>query len=610
MAKVNRRSKLFLALSVSVMTLITSLLAPQLTLIIAPCFLTPGIISLLKRHKIKKGTKRVEGGGLELKPLKIILVMPKHGIKLKEVFNAENSGDVDYAQGLKRKPMILLCLIGSAVALSSLLALFAFITTNLLLLILMPLASIPPLIPMLTQRIKQSSQRQCVEDELPFFSLLASALSHAGLSLARAFNVIVNSGIFKALSVEALLMRKESLFVGGDPITAMANYAQRHSSKAFSSLILGYTSILRSGGDVVKYLEEKTKELFAMLKEKWSNFVNHVSIIGEAMLALFLLTPLMTSMTMLVFASELNEIMYELLIFGVIPLLAIVVVWAMHIMRPQESFEYKPSIRVIALSISLLTSSFITSYMIFNAPLALSIVVGVLLFAVPLTVSYEVDKVRHQSIESELVRFLRYLGENKKLGIPLLLAFERSQRERYNKHFTNFIKGLLSKMKVGLSLYQSVLAMKVKSRICKTIFFILDHLIASGGGSPATFEILASYIDEYQKHRAKVKRSLSLYSFLGYATPLILAICLSLTMSFVYVEGLSSISLTGFGVNVNFTIPQENLAAICYYNELMMIVASIAIGVILGKAVDGTLFSTRHLSICSVVALISLSLIL
>ena len=600
----NKRSKLFLALSV--MTLITSLLAPQLTFIIAPCVLTLGVILVLKKRKIKK----VGRGSSELKPLKIILVMPKHSVKLKEVFNAEGRSDIGYAQGLKRKPMTSLCLMGSAVALSSLLVLFAFITTNMLFLILMPLASIPPLIPMLIQRIKQSSQRQGVEDELPFFSLLASALSHAGLSLARAFNVIVNSGIFKALSVEALLMRKESLFVGGDPITAMANYAQRHPSKAFSSLILGYTSILRSGGDVVKYLEEKTRELFAMLKEKWSNFVNHVSIMGEAMLALFLLTPLMTSMTVLVFASELNEVMYELLIFGVIPLLAIAVTWAMHIMRPQESFEYKPSIKVIALSISLLTSSFIALYMVFNTSLTLSTIVSVLLFATPLTVSYEVNKARNQSIESELARFLRYLGENKKLGIPLLLALERSQRERYNKHFTNFIRGLLSKMKLGLSLYQSVLAMKVKSRICKTIFFILDHLIASGGGSPATFEILASYTDEYQKHRAKVKKSLSLYSLLGYATPLILAICLSLTMSFVYVEGLSSISFTGFEVNVNFTIPQENLAAICYYNELMIIVASIAIGVILGKAVDGTLFSMRHLLICSVVALISLSLIL
>lgn len=601
----NKFSKFFITLSI--MSLAATLLAPSMVLLIAPPLLIAGIVALLRGKKKSQQKK-----DLELKPLNIIIVLPKRASKLREIFEFERetkplNESTHHSHSLLKRMMVP-CIASSLAASSMFMLIF---TNNMLSLIALAPSIILPLIPLLRRRALESIRRHNVESELPFFSLLASALSHAGLSLVRAFNVVAKTKLFPTISSEALLLKKEALFVGGDPITAMTSYAQRHPSKVFSSWIIGYTSILRSGGDVIKYLEEKTKDLFAMLKEKWNSFVNHVNIMGEAILALFLLAPLMLSMTTLVFAYEVNEFVYELLIFGVIPLLAFAITWSLHIARPQESFEYKPSLKTIimagSLFISLLLVMLLTKTSIPNLAL-----ISILSLSLPLSSSYEIEKTKCHNIEKELIRFLRYLGENKKLGIPILVALERASKEQYNKTFSLFIRGVLSKMKLGLSLYQSVLTLKIKSKVCKIVFFILDNLIASGGGSPVTFEVMASFVDEYIKHRSKVKRSLHLYSILGYATPLILAICLSLTTSFMMASNIEIANMNTIEglVSSNLISSHSHFNYVMFYSKLMIIVSSIAMGVILGKAVDGSIFSTKHLLICGVVALISLNLLL
>ncbi|MHC1601353.1 MAG: type II secretion system F family protein [Candidatus Nezhaarchaeales archaeon] len=605
MAIMSKFSKIFMMLSI--VSLLTTLLAPLMTLLIAPPTLLAGIVMFLKSKRKSRQKKDID-----LKPLNIVIILPKHATKLKEIFELEREtkslNELTHHNHPLLKRVMMPC-IALSLAVSSMVMLM--LTSDMLSLIALAPSIILPLTPLLRRKVSESIRRQNIESELPFFSLLASALSHAGLSLVRAFNVVAKTHIFPTISSEALLLKKEALFVGGDPITAMTVYAQRHPSKVFSSWIIGYTSILRSGGDVIKYLEEKTKDLFAMLKEKWNSFVNHVNIMGEAILALFLLAPLMLSMTTLVFAYEVNESIYELLIFGVIPLLAFTITWSLHVARPQESFEYKPSSKNIIMAVALFTLSLSAMFLI-KTSISNLVLISLLFLASPLTLSYEIERTKSHNIEKELTRFLRYLGENKKLGIPILTALERASKEQYNKTFSLFIKGVLGKMKLGLSLYQSVLTMKIKSRICKIVFFILDNLIASGGGSPATFEVMASFVDEYHKHRARVRRSLYLYSILGYATPLILAICLSLTTSFMIT---GSVEITGVSAieglaSSNLILPQFHLDYVMLYSKLMIIASSIAMGVILGKAVDGSIFSMKHLLICSVVALISLNLLL
>jgi len=601
---VRRSSKAFIAFSAAVLS--TVLVSPPLSLTLSALLF---FAALLYSYRVKRKGRKTKAA--EHEQLKIVIELPKPPWSIKNVFRvvlrSELKGRVDARKNLLRG-MPRICL-SMSIALASIATLF--LTGNVVCLFLAPLSIIVLLAPMLHEKVLTTIRKQEVENELPFFSLLASALSHAGHTLVKAFSVAAEAKIFPAISTEALHLRKEALFTGGDNITAMSSYAQRNPSKLLSSLILGYTSLLRSGGDVVKYLEERTKELLALLKDRWSSFVNYVNIIGEAMLGLFLIAPLMLSMTILVFASEVDFAFYELIVFGLIPLLTLLAIYLIHVTRPQEGFEYAPDKRVVLLSLALATTLAFALIDIFKVPPLRASIVSLSSIALPLSVHYEKERRKVLEVERELPRFLRYLGEHKRLGFPLLTAIEKSSNERYNKQFSSLIKGVLAKTKLGLSLYQSTLALRLRSKLCKAVFFTLDHLIATGGGSLATFELMASYIDEYNAHRSRIKRSLYLYSVLGYATPMILAICLSLTLSIVKGVGeLPSASAVGGSLALISTISLKGLDRALSYSELMIVASSISTGLVLGKAIDGTLFSTKHLLICITVALISLNLFL
>ncbi|MEM0232794.1 MAG: type II secretion system F family protein [Candidatus Nezhaarchaeales archaeon] len=599
----NRSSKIFIALSLIGLLLI--IISPIASLTFSALLAVGVSMYLFLKSKRLRVHKR---SGLQ--SIKILIVLPKESKKLWRPFSfrtCSRKSEVKVRKyGLTRFTKLYVIAF-----MASLLVVAAILTDMPLPLLALSLLTIAPYTSILHQKLSNSMRKSRVENELPFFSLLASALSHAGQTLVKVFNVVAETKVFSALRLEALYLRKEELFASRDPITAMNIYAQRHPSRLLSSLILGYTSIIKSGGDATKYLEEKTKDLFSILKDKWNNFVNNVSIVGEAMLALFLITPLMLSMTTLVFASEVNIALYEVIIFGLIPLLSSTTLYFIHITRPYESMEYAPSKKVVILSLSSAITSIVLLILVINQSLLNAIIISSIAMVLPLSISYEREKARILKIEKELPRFLRYLGEHKKLGFPILTSIERSSNEHYNKTFSSVIKTALSRMRVGLSLHQSAIALRVRSKLCKMIFFMLDNLIETGGGSPATFEIVASYLDDYNVQRSKVRRSLYLYSVLGYLSPLMLAVCLSLTTSFMVNIGepIDLNAMEGLLLSTSMSF-QEEMNLVMFYSKLMIIVSSIAIGAILGKAVDGTLFSTKHLLICVAVALISLNLLL
>lgn len=188
----------------------------------------------------------------------------------------------------------------------------------------------------------------------------------------------------------------------------------------------------------------------------------------------------------------------------------------------QRSYNETIALSPILSIISITTSALTLNQSLFNV-----IVIGSIAAALPLSISYERERARTLKIERELPRFLRYLGEQKKLRFSILTAIERSSNESYNRTFSSIIKSALGKMRLGLSLYQSAIALKVRYKLCRMIFFTLGNLIETGEGLAATFEIMASYLEEYNMQRSKVRQSLYLYSVLGYLSPLILVVCLS-----------------------------------------------------------------------------------
>ena len=133
---------------------------------------------------------------------------------------------------------------------------------------LLALMMIPAIIlytPSLSAKNRVSERKANIRDELPFFALLASITQSAGRSLVDAFRGTVGKHILPAMEVEARLLQK-SIGFGKDLAGALDDLASTHPDDSFKHFLYGYTGVLKSGGDVVLYLSDRTRENLASMR--------------------------------------------------------------------------------------------------------------------------------------------------------------------------------------------------------------------------------------------------------------------------------------------------------------------------------------------------------
>ena len=156
-------------------------------------------------------------------------------------------------------------------------------------------------------------------------------MQSVGLSLYNAFENLTGRKVFKQIEKEALIIKRNVEFFSMDHVTAIERLGRMHSSEKFRTLLLGYTSMLRGGGDLTRYLGEKLREYLVDLRFKWQRFSETVGEIGESMIALFFVlsalllavslvfprgaTPLIGMVTMLAIPT-LIVVIYVLIVFS------------------------------------------------------------------------------------------------------------------------------------------------------------------------------------------------------------------------------------------------------------------------------------------------------
>jgi pilus assembly protein TadC len=100
--------------------------------------------------------------------------------------------------------------------------------------VFLSLVSIPAIlfyIPRMRIKNKTGNRRREIEDEISFFTIYASIMQSASLSLYNSFVTIINKNIFKRLEHEALLIKRNVEFLYRDQITSLEEIARTHPSK-------------------------------------------------------------------------------------------------------------------------------------------------------------------------------------------------------------------------------------------------------------------------------------------------------------------------------------------------------------------------------------------
>ena len=468
-----------------------------------------------------------------------------------------------------------------------------------------------------------SSRRTDTENELPFFMAYVATMVRGGYSLEKVIERASQLRVFKGIRREAQRILTRVKMMGEDPISALEHVAMNHPSTKFRDIMLGYTTTLRSGGDVTHYLEVRTRELFE------ARTAEIKSILGRLMsfLEVYTIFGVVVSITLFVFfavqaaitaaqatrsPTELTSITIDVTFpalynFIFLPIMGLAIAVAIHINQPKTPVGYGEVYAVLVAWLPVSVAAFMIvlvltgSISVLQGKLGLHEVKGLvyatstmfLVASIPPALKYRFLAKARRGLISSAADFLRDVSEIRKTGLSpercIILTASRSYR-----NLTPVVERAASALTLGLSLEE---ALRKALRGVKEWFviasfrFLVDSIVV-GGGSPEVIDTLARFTQVLSELEEETRRRMKTQVVLPYLGATLLA---SMPMIILYMLlSLARIPLTA-------VVPMVTVLA------LGSLVNSFIMGIIAGKASETTVAAGfLHAAVLTLVTLVTL----
>ncbi|MEM4717410.1 MAG: type II secretion system F family protein [Desulfurococcaceae archaeon] len=402
--------------------------------------------------------------------------------------------------------------------------------------------------------IQASSRKIETENELPFFMAYVATMIRGGYSLEKVMERVSQLKVFRAIRNEARRVITRIKMMGDDPITALEHVVMNHPSSKFRDIMLGYTTTLRSGGDVAHYLEIRTREIFE------SRTVEVRSIIGRLMsfLEVYTIFGVIVSITLFVFFSvntaisaaqsartpgELSQINIDITFpalynFIVLPTLGLVIGVVIHINQPRTPIGYSEVYIAMITWLPISIAIFITVLIVtggldvFYGSIDLNIVksliyatsVGLIAASIPPAIKYRSIIRRQRGLIKAMADLLRDISEVRKTGLSpercIVLVSSRNYRS-----LTPVVERASSALSIGLSLEEALRkALKgIKEWFVIASFRFLADSIIVGGGTPEVIDTLARFTQVLSELEEETRKRMKTQVILPYIGAMLLA---------------------------------------------------------------------------------------
>jgi len=424
--------------------------------------------------------------------------------------------------------------------------------------------------------------------ESPYLAAYISTMATGGVSPYISFERLAKAPeyLFKEIKKEAIKFFINVKALGKDPLTAIEESAKNVPNRQYKELMLGYAATLKTGGDVVHYLNKQTEIMFKDRISEVRAIAERVGMLMEAYLAVTVVLALSIYTVFIinrVLAQAMLPVMsgaeFFLFAYVVMPLISALFIYVADMLQPKyPTSDYRPYYVYFAVSLPLtiiLAFFFTAPYFITPVPsfllpyknfidslvksmglaagfetgvsLSLAMIIGLL----PSWIVTEYYMAEYRGIEFGIARFLRDLVETRKTGLsPEKCIINLSEREygRFSKH----LKLIAKKLGWGRplrSIYDDF-AKKVKSWLARITMFLLVESIEVGGGTPETLESLANFaemIELVEKEKKRMLKPLIIIPYVGaIVTTLVVIVLIVFLNHIMHIAGMSVavISLT------------------------------------------------------------------
>jgi flagellar protein FlaJ len=448
--------------------------------------------------------------------------------------------------------------------------------------------ALPLVYPKLKLRSAVGDRRRGLEDEVPFFTVYASILQSVGISLYNSLLSTVGRSVFRQVEKDALMCKRNVEFFFKSPAEALEELGRIHPNEKMKTLLLGYTSEWRSGGNMASYLESKAEDYLNDMSFRWRSYAERATDIGEMVISLLFVFPMMILMSAFIFPSQAIT-MTSLVLSLAIPLLTVIVFGAINATQPKT---YNIISGNLNLSLAIGASSFALAYII-RTPAWLCVATGLasasaIYGATVLLHMREIDM-----LEKALPRFMRDVTEYKKMGYDINRAIIKIAEENvYNVAFDSLLKAVTRQLDLGVRMAE--VKVPTRSWLSRMSFFLLAEVVESGGGTSKCLETLTYFVNHVVRVKHETRASMRLYQFLSVFTPIGLSFVTALM--FTLLSAFSATLALGAEAGILGEIAQvpQQLMDMCY---ILVVTASTCVALLSTKAVDLTAKNTLWITV-------------
>ncbi len=451
--------------------------------------------------------------------------------------------------------------------------------------------------------LKADDRRRRIESELPFLASYLSAMAIAGVDIMRALERIASLRIFDGARREAQMIVRDVRLLGRNPLDAIEGNALHHPSSLYRDFMLGYSTSVKIGGNIIGYLEAKTNDIFKSKIEDLKVMSERLALYTELYIILAVIVSIsfytfLTVNTMTPGASPTNLTQILLFSFVFMPLSALLILFLIDRVYPKTPIKLTTA-QVMIISygapVALVSTPlvfYITgAYEIMRKPIDSSLVIALtitlvtplLALSIPGAYSWLIESRKTKGMADSLASFLRDLVEVRKTGLSPEKSIIVLSTRNYGP-LTLIVRRIASSLLLGLDMEKAVASATrgYRNWILLASFRLLTDTITLGGGSVEALDSLARYARGIADFEAELAKRLKIYLLMPYVGALL-------------VSGSSMMLLAYMAQTMSITQQEADIASIVGPLALAISLGttlnSWLMGLVAGKLRNGTILS-------------------
>jgi flagellar protein FlaJ len=150
--------------------------------------------------------------------------------------------------------------------------------------------------------IKADSVKRNLDDGLPFTTGYLSILAGAGVTPAQMFRSLAKIDASLSICREAKNIVRDVELFGVDIISALDSASKRTPSEKFKELLEGFIATMHSGGELGKYLSERSAQYMRLKKIALRRLGDTLGVLAEFYVVLLVAGPLIMVVMLAVMA--------------------------------------------------------------------------------------------------------------------------------------------------------------------------------------------------------------------------------------------------------------------------------------------------------------------